>query len=63
MQYGQCPTLLDSGERCNRSAMHRGPCNAIGTGRKRCPQCGRTFRKSGVGLAWHLEQAHGGAAA
>lgn len=62
MQYGQCPTLLESGERCTRSAMHTGPCNPTGTQRKRCPDCGRTFRKSGVGLAWHIGQTHSRAA-
>jgi hypothetical protein len=59
MQYGQCPTLLENGERCIRSAMHHGLCNATQAGRRSCSQCGRTFRKRGVGLDWHLEQAHG----
>ena len=63
MHYGQCPTLLESGERCSRSAMHKGQCSPTRTQRKVCPDCGRIFRKSGVGLAWHLEAAHRGVAA
>jgi hypothetical protein len=34
MQYGQCPTRLESGQRCPRSAMHRGPCKPTRRERK-----------------------------
>jgi hypothetical protein len=36
-----------------REARTAGPAPAA-TGRPSCPRCGRSFRRSGVGLAWHL---------